>query len=88
MAGRVELTVGSRVSAHVQPTCARKCRTRPMLAGPRPTKTAVSWVVVLHMLGRYTRLSCTSLGWPRYGVVGRQDGVPCESIIAVNNPGT
>ena len=88
MDGRVELAVGSRASARVQPACARKCRARPMLAGLRPTRTAVSWVVVLHMLGRYALLSYASLGWPRYGVVGRQDGVPCESIIAVNNPGT
>ena len=88
MASRMELAVGSRASARVQPACARKCRTRPMLAGLWPTKTAVYWVVVLLVLGRHPLLSCISLGWPRYGVVGRQDGVPCESIIAVNNPGT
>ena len=56
------------------------------MAGPRPTNTAVSWVVVLHMLGRYALLSYASLGWPRYGVVGRQDGVPCESIICRQLP--
>ena len=88
MASRVELAVGSRASARVQPACVRKCRTRPALAGPRPTKTAVSWVVVLLVLGRHPLLSCHSLGWPRYGVVGRQDGVPCDSIIAVINSGT
>jgi hypothetical protein len=83
MASRVDLAVGSRVSARVQPACARGCRSRPVLAGSRAAKTAASWVVVLYMLGRHPLLSYTSLRWPRLGVVGRQDGVPCDSIICV-----
>ena len=88
VASRVELAVWPRASARVQPACARKCRARPMLAGPWPTRTAVSWVVVLHMLGRYALVSYASLGRPRYGVVGRQGRAACDSIISVILPGT
>ena len=88
MVGRVQLVVWSRASARVQSACARTCRSRPMLAGSQAAKTAASWVVVLCVLGRHPLLSYPSLGWPRYGVVGRQDGVPCDSIIAVINSGT
>ena len=40
-------------------------------------------VVVLQVLGRNPLLSYPSLGWPRQGVVGRQDGVLCDGIICV-----
>ena len=83
MTGRVELAVGSRASARVQPACACGCRSRPMLAGPRPAKTVSSWVVVLHVLGRHPLLSYTSLKLPRFGVVGRQDGVPRVIVSSV-----
>ena len=83
MASRMELAVGSRASARVQPAGACGSRSRPVLAGSWPAKTAASWVVVLYVLGRHPLLSYPSLRWPRLGVVGRQDGVPCDSIICV-----
>ena len=75
-----QCSCAARVRAWVSP--------RPTLARSWPAKTAASWVVVLHVLGRHALLSYPGLGWPRLGVVRRQDGVPCESIIAViySNP--
>ena len=83
MASRMELAVGSRASARVQPACARKCRTRPMLAGSEATSAASPWVEVLCIVGTHPFSVSSGLGWPCGGGARPQQRVIGESIIAV-----